>query len=122
MCGTHCCPASRRAQRRRRQARALAGLGRGNELLCAWAAPESAYQCSPAFSGAGAAKLCSTECSQAFAEACWPPPPAGAVMCSYNAWRGAPSCASKELLTDLLRGQMGFQGFVVTDKFGEHGL
>lgn len=54
--------------------------------------------------------------------ATWPPPPAGAVMCSYNAWRGAPSCASKALLTDLLRGQMGFQGFVVTDKFGECGL
>lgn len=46
---------------------------------------------------------------------------AAAVMCSYNAWRGTPSCASKELLTELLRGQMGFDGFVVTDKFGEAG-
>lgn len=40
-------------------------------------------------------------------------------MCSYNAWRGTPACASGELLTGLLRGQMGFAGFVVTDKFGE---
>ena len=37
------------------------------------------------------------------------------VMCSYNEWNGVPVAASKWFLTDLLRGEYGFQGYVVSD-------
>merc|ERR1712159_825783 len=37
------------------------------------------------------------------------------VMCSYNAVNGKPTCAHNELLNDILRGQWGFDGFVVSD-------
>ena len=42
---------------------------------------------------------------------------AGAMsyMCSYNAINGVPSCANRELLTDLLRDNWNFDGFVVSD-------
>ena len=36
-------------------------------------------------------------------------------MCSYNAINGVPSCANRELLTDLLRESWKFDGFVVSD-------
>ncbi|XP_050401329.2 uncharacterized protein LOC126818152 [Patella vulgata] len=37
------------------------------------------------------------------------------LMCSYNSINGIPACASKELLTDILRTEWGFQGYVVSD-------
>lgn len=37
------------------------------------------------------------------------------VMNSYSEWNGRPVCASRELLTELLRGEMGFEGLVVSD-------
>lgn len=37
------------------------------------------------------------------------------VMCSYNDWNGEPVAASKWFLTDLLRGEYGFDGYVVSD-------
>jgi beta-glucosidase len=37
------------------------------------------------------------------------------VMGSYNAIDGIPACANKFLLTDLLRTQWGFEGYVVSD-------
>ncbi|MBS1521372.1 MAG: beta-glucosidase BglX [Bacteroidetes bacterium] len=40
---------------------------------------------------------------------------AGSVMCSFNEVDGIPATANKWLLTDLLRNQWGFNGFVVTD-------
>ena len=39
----------------------------------------------------------------------------GAVMGAYNDIYGTPSCASPLLLSNLLRGQWGFQGHVVSD-------
>ena len=39
----------------------------------------------------------------------------GQVMCSYNAVYGDPVPASKLLLTDILRDQWGFDGYVVSD-------
>ncbi|TAK95614.1 MAG: hypothetical protein EPO07_15305, partial [Verrucomicrobia bacterium] len=39
----------------------------------------------------------------------------GGVMGAYNAVDGVPACASSFLLTDLLRKQWGFDGYVVSD-------
>ena len=43
---------------------------------------------------------------------------AGAVMPSYNEVDGLPLHGSRELLTDLLRGELGFEGVTVADYFG----
>jgi beta-glucosidase len=40
---------------------------------------------------------------------------AGSVMCAYNAINGQPACANEFLLQDQLRGNWGFQGYVVSD-------
>jgi beta-glucosidase len=40
---------------------------------------------------------------------------AGSVMCAYNRVNGEPACASKRLLTDILRAEWGFDGYVVSD-------
>jgi beta-glucosidase len=37
------------------------------------------------------------------------------VMASYNSWNGVKSHANRHLLTDVLKGRMGFEGFVVGD-------
>ena len=37
------------------------------------------------------------------------------LMCSYNAINGVPSCASAELLTNKLRTEWGFEGYVTGD-------
>ena len=37
------------------------------------------------------------------------------VMCSYCSMNGEPVVASKTLLTDILRDEMGFEGIVVSD-------
>ena len=37
------------------------------------------------------------------------------VMVSFNSWNGLKLHAHKQLLTDVLKGQMGFDGFVVSD-------
>lgn len=44
------------------------------------------------------------------------------VMTSYNAIDGIPATADKSLLTDLLRHEWGFNGFVVSDLFSIDGL
>lgn len=44
------------------------------------------------------------------------------VMTSYNAIDGEPTTGNRELLTDLLRGQWGFDGFVVSDLQSVDGL
>jgi beta-glucosidase len=40
-----------------------------------------------------------------------------AVMCSYNSVNGFQACENKELLTDVLRNQWGFKGYVQSDFF-----
>lgn len=40
---------------------------------------------------------------------------AASVMCAYNRTNGEPCCASKELLTDILRNEWKFDGYVVSD-------
>ena len=48
-------------------------------------------------------------------EACVTEARATRVTSSYNALNGKPTCAHTELLTDILHGKMGFDGFVVSD-------
>ena len=52
---------------------------------------------------------------------------AATIMCSFNEIGGVPSTANSHLLTDILRGEWGFQGFVVSDwgsvaELQEHGI
>jgi len=44
----------------------------------------------------------------------------GAVMCSYNAVNGDFACENKYLLTEVLKKDWGFKGFVVSDWGGTH--
>ena len=44
----------------------------------------------------------------------------GAVMCSYNAVNGDYSCENKYLLTDVLKDEWKFPGFVLSDWGGTH--
>jgi beta-glucosidase len=42
------------------------------------------------------------------------------VMCSYNSVNGYSMCENKHILTDVLRGQWGFTGYVQSDFFAAH--
>ena len=39
----------------------------------------------------------------------------GSVMVSYSSWNGAPMHGNAHLITDVLKGELGFTGFVVSD-------
>ena len=39
----------------------------------------------------------------------------GTIMCAYNRLNGSPACENRELLEQILRGDWGFDGFVVAD-------
>jgi len=39
----------------------------------------------------------------------------GSIMVSYSSWNGTKMHANRHLLTDILKGQLGFQGFLVSD-------
>jgi beta-glucosidase len=39
----------------------------------------------------------------------------GTIMPSYSSWNGAKCSASKRLLTDILKNELGFQGFLISD-------
>lgn len=39
----------------------------------------------------------------------------GSIMPSYNSWNGEKASGSKRLLTDILKGELGFEGLVVSD-------
>ena len=43
---------------------------------------------------------------------------ASAIMASYNEWDGVPNHVNRKLLTEILRGDWGFQGFVMSDGGG----
>ena len=40
---------------------------------------------------------------------------AGSIMVSYSSWNGEKMHGQKHLLTDVLKGELGFQGFLVSD-------
>jgi beta-glucosidase len=40
------------------------------------------------------------------------------IMASYSSWNGTPMHAESYLLTDVLKGELGFQGFIVSDWAG----
>ncbi|KAI9821322.1 MAG: hypothetical protein M1827_004058 [Pycnora praestabilis] len=44
----------------------------------------------------------------------------GAVMCSYNQVNNTQACQNNHLLNDILKGEMGFQGFIVSDDGSQH--
>ncbi len=39
----------------------------------------------------------------------------GTIMPSFSSWNGVKSSASKRLLTDILKNELGFQGFLISD-------
>ncbi|KAJ5654072.1 hypothetical protein N7490_001075 [Penicillium lividum] len=45
---------------------------------------------------------------------------AGSIMCSYNRINNSYGCQNSKTLNGLLKGELGFQGFVVTDWYGQH--
>jgi beta-glucosidase len=40
---------------------------------------------------------------------------ADSVMCAYNSVDGQPACVNTDLLQKILRGEWGFNGYVVSD-------
>jgi beta-glucosidase len=40
---------------------------------------------------------------------------AGSIMVSYSSWNGVKCSASRRLLTEVLKGELGFEGFLVSD-------
>ncbi len=46
----------------------------------------------------------------------------GMVMCSYNKVNGDWACENRYLLTDLLKKQWGFKGFVISDWWATHSV
>ena len=47
---------------------------------------------------------------------------AKSVMAAYNGWDGVPCSANRRLLTEILRDEWGFDGFVVSDYAGVDGI
>ena len=39
----------------------------------------------------------------------------GTIMVSYNSWNGVKASASRRLMTEILKGELGFKGFLVSD-------
>ena len=42
----------------------------------------------------------------------------GTVMISYNSWNGVKAHASRRLMTEILKGELGFRGFLISDWAG----
>ena len=40
---------------------------------------------------------------------------AATIMPSYNAWNGERASGSKRLLTEILKNELGFEGFLISD-------
>ena len=55
-------------------------------------------------------------------EKCFKEGGAQSVMAAYNSWEGVPCSCNEKLLTDILREEWNFQGFVVSDYGGVEGV
>ena len=55
-------------------------------------------------------------------EKCFKEGGAMSVMAAYNSWEGVPCSANDRLLTEILRDEWGFEGFVVSDYWGVEGV
>ena len=55
-------------------------------------------------------------------EKCFKEGGALSVMASYNSWDGVPCSANSKMLTEILRDEWGFSGFVVSDYWGVEGV
>ena len=55
-------------------------------------------------------------------EKCFKEGGALSVMAAYNSWEGVPCSCNERLLTEILRDEWGFEGFVVSDYFGVEGV
>ena len=55
-------------------------------------------------------------------EKCFKDGGAMSVMASYNSWDGVPCSANSKMLTEILRDDWGFPGFVVSDYWGIEGV
>lgn len=44
----------------------------------------------------------------------------GAFMCAYNQVNNSYACANSKLLNDVLKAELGFQGFVMSDWTAQH--
>ena len=55
-------------------------------------------------------------------EACFKEGGAMSVMAAYNGWEGVPCSCNERLLTEILRDEWGFEGFVVSDYGGIEGV
>ena len=55
-------------------------------------------------------------------EKCFKEGGALSVMAAYTAWEGIPCSASERMLTEILRDEWGFEGFVVSDYNGVEGV
>ncbi len=48
--------------------------------------------------------------------------PVGSIMVSFNSWNGMPMHANSHLITEVLKEEMGFNGFIVSDWQGINGI
>lgn len=55
-------------------------------------------------------------------EKCFKEGGALSVMAAYNSWDGVPCACNERLLTEILRDEWGFEGFVVSDYFEVEGV
>lgn len=90
------------------------------------AAPASVLACAKHFIGDGGTTngidQGNTVCDEATLRKLYLPPyvaaikaGVGSIMVSYNSWNGKKMHGQKHLLTDVLKGELGFQGFLVSD-------
>jgi beta-glucosidase len=88
--------------------------------------PTSVLACAKHFLGDGGTKggvdQGDTVCDEAALREVFLPPyreaikaGVGSIMVSFNSWNGQKMSGNKYLLTDVLKGELGFQGFLVSD-------
>jgi beta-glucosidase len=91
-----------------------------------WSSSASVLACAKHFLADGGTRngvdQGNAECDEATLRKLYLPPYAaavkagvGSIMVSYSSWNGKKMSGNKHLLTDVLKGELGFQGFLVSD-------